>query len=137
MHEQAPELIELIQNELAGIDAQFQFWITITFAVVVASHFARGQLGPVVRISIAALYALAVLLLASRMGSHIQSAQYLASVLAGLGVDDPRFSAPPSAPLVGVLRWSLLVLGSLAAVVFILRGIPTAAGSRSSREDAV
>ena len=32
MSDKAAELIELVQNEIAGLDSQFEFWITVTFA---------------------------------------------------------------------------------------------------------
>ena len=118
MPEQAPELIELFQNELASIDSQFQFWITVTFAVVVASYLAREQLRTTLRVTLACLYLFAVLLLAFRLGGHVQAAGYLMSALAELGVSYPMGNAS----LIGWLRRVLMVAGSLAALFFILRG---------------
>ncbi len=130
MPELAPDLIELVQNEIAGIDAQFQFWITATFAVVVASHFARDQLGAALRICLAVLYILAVVLLMVRMGAHVEAANYLVSILADLQVDYPGLNPP-----IGWLRAVVMFLGSLAALLFILR-VPHSKGSAAPREDA-
>ncbi len=131
MPDNAPELIELFQNELAGIDSQFQFWITITFAVVVASHLARDQLSKSLRSFIAILYALAVVLLGLRLGAHVQGAEYVFGVLSDLGVEYPR-GRPV---MIGWLRRVLVVLGSLGAIFFIAFG-PTGGAKSASSKDA-
>ncbi len=112
----ALELIGLMQNELAGIDTQFQFWLTITFAVVVASFMARGQLGITVRVVVAALYLLATALLSARSLGHVELAIYLGGVLTEHGIDAPQTFSN----LVGWLRRAVLTLGSISALIFIL-----------------
>jgi hypothetical protein len=120
----APQLIELLQNDLAGIDAQFEFWLTITFAVVVASHLARDQLTLPIRAAIAVLYSFAVVFLVSRLLGHVEGAQFISAALTDLGVDYPRSVTSLNAPLVGWLRRALMLAGSLAAIAFVLRGLP-------------
>ena len=111
------ELIGLFQTELAGIDNQFQFWLTITFAAVVASFIARDLLGTTTRGLLALGYLLGTALLALRAGGHVESAMYLMGLLSERGVDLPiGFSS-----VIGWLRRSVTLLGTIAALVFILR----------------
>jgi hypothetical protein len=60
------ELAELFFIAESAIDAQFQFWIAITFAVIVANFVAGRRLSKRSRSVIALLYALAVVVLVSR-----------------------------------------------------------------------
>ena len=117
MPEQAPELIELIQNSYAAVDMQFQYWLTITFAAVVASFLARNQLNLVLRIALASLYGLATLQIVLVSMAHLESGSFLADALNDLGVE------PPGTYLsaVGLVRRSLVGFGSIATIVFILR----------------
>jgi hypothetical protein len=126
MPEQAPELIELIQNHFAALDLQFQYWLTITFAAVVASFLARDQLTTTVRFALAILYVLSVVQIVLVSMAHLEQAAFLRSALADLGVE---FSGT-FLPAVGLVRRSVLGLGSIAATVFILR--PALAGSNRS-----
>jgi hypothetical protein len=81
MNEQVREPIEFLQENLAAIDSQFEFWLTITFAVVVASFLARDQLSRALRVSVATLYLLAVVMLALRMAHHANVGFVLASTI--------------------------------------------------------
>lgn len=117
MPEQAPELIELIQNSFAAVDLQFQYWLTITFSAVVASFLARNHLGTGLRFALATLYALSALQILLVSLSHLENGSFLAGALADLGVDPPRTYLPA----VAVIRRLVFGLGTLTAIVFILR----------------
>jgi len=118
MPEHVPETIELLQNSMSAIDAQFQLWLTITFAAVVASFLARDQLSRVLRLTLATLYLLSVGLLALRMAYHFEVGQYLATAL----LRDISDAGPPGTyvRVIGWLRSLVMILGTLSATLFIL-----------------
>ena len=117
MPEQAPELIELIQNSFAAVDLQFQYWLTITFSAVVASFLARNHLGTGLRFALATLYALSALQILLVSLAHLEHGSFLAGALADLGVNPPTTFLPA----VAVIRRLVFGLGTLAGIVLILR----------------
>ena len=53
------DLLNLLLTQRASIDLQFQFWLSITFAVIVAGFVAGRRLDLKLRLLAAALYVLA------------------------------------------------------------------------------
>ena len=135
MHEQAPELIELIQNSYAAVDLQFQYWLTITFAAVVASFLARNQLNLGLRLALVSLYALSALQIVLVSMAHLEYGSFLAAALQDLGVSPPITYLPA----VGLVRRSVVGFGTIATIVFILRpdflGLVDSGPSVDSREE--
>lgn len=126
MPEQAPQLIELIQNSYAAVDLQFQYWLTITFSAVVASFLARNHLGTGLRLALAALYTLSVLQILLVSFAHLEQVSFLSGVLEDMGVNRPSTYLAA----VGVIRRLTVGIGTLAAIIFILRpGMVDKAGS--------
>ena len=56
------ELIEIAQLFRDSLDAQFQYWLTTTFAVIVASFIAREKLDKKLRAVVSILYIVASIL---------------------------------------------------------------------------
>lgn len=54
------ELIEIYLMAQAHVDAQFQYWLSVSFAVIVASFVAGDRLSLKIRMWLAGLYMLAV-----------------------------------------------------------------------------
>ncbi len=117
MPEYASDLFALFQTAVAGIDSQFEFWLTITFALVVSTFFAGHILTRRVRIMIAGLYLLSVILVSLQLAFHYQQASYLASLLVDIGLEVPHTDAV-WADAVRILVFSI---GSLAAIVFVVQ----------------
>ena len=59
------ELHELVRLSEATIDSQFQFWLTVTFATIVATFAARNLLSRKLRLIVSALYLLSTVFFAS------------------------------------------------------------------------
>lgn len=108
------ELVNLSFARETVIDAQFQFWLTITFAVLVAQFVAGKRLGTTARIAIASLYACAVVVLVSRGYYAAAEANMLRQELQRVGV--PLIT--PNVTLVA--RLVLLSLGTMGTLVFLL-----------------
>ena len=110
------ELIALYEAVTGGINAQFELWLTITFAVIIASHLAGHRLSRSFKYLIASLYsAVSVLLFLMLLGALQFSAQFDAIAL----------GTSNSGNLVGVisvLRTAVWIFGSVATLIFIFRG---------------
>ena len=64
------ELIyQVLYDSLALADSILQIWITITFAVIVATYFAGGRVGHVMHRLVSSLYGLYAVILITRYGS--------------------------------------------------------------------
>lgn len=116
MSEQTLALVENYQSTLDGIDAQFEFWLTLTFAVVVASFLAHNQISSRLRWAVASLYLLTVVLVALRTAHHMEVARFIAELI--LAAED----GPPLSMgrVIWYFRPLIFVLGTIAAVVFVL-----------------
>ena len=108
------ELTELVFTRESVIDGQFQFWITITFAVIVANFVAGNRLSRRSRFVIALLYALAVVVLSSRW-------YYVAVEVTTLRRQLDELGFVINFPWVTVIsRVVLVMLGTAATVIFLL-----------------
>jgi len=117
MPEQASDLFALLQTAAAGIDSQFEFWLTLTFALLVSTFLAGGVLTRGARIAIAVLYVLSVYLVWLQQMFHVEQGRYLISLLADLGVETPLAIGE----LADRIRAVIFFVGSFSAVVFVLR----------------
>ena len=108
------ELAELFFIRESAIDDQFQFWISITFAVIVANFVGSKRLSPRARVVIALLYTLAVVVLVSRM-------YYVAIQLIQFREQLEAIGVVINFPIVTVYsRGVLVALGTSASIVFLL-----------------
>lgn len=107
------ELIELLQNESASIDMQFQLWITITTAVVIASFAARDNLSLSLKLFIASMYTLAVTALMLRYANDASQFIFLKMELSNRGVEYPTIGD------LRLIRGLVYSIGSLATLLFV------------------
>ena len=107
------ELIALLQSESASIDMQFQLWITITTAVVIAGYSVRNLLSSMMRIFIAVMYALAAATIAFRYANDASQFIFLKNELSSRGVDYPTVID------LRILRALIFSCGTIATLVFI------------------
>jgi hypothetical protein len=108
------DLLPLFFDVNQDIDTQFQFWISITFAVLVASFVADERLSRVERRVIMALYLIAATIVLMRYNSAIAHQQQVLDLFTANGL------VPPERPVVaGLLRQILFTLGSLIAAASV------------------
>lgn len=107
------ELIQLLQNESASIDTQFQLWTTITSAVLIASFAARLHLSFPLKTVIAVMYLLASATIVLRYANDASQFEFLMGELRNRGVDYPSFID------LRVLRVPVYSVGTLATVAFL------------------
>ena len=107
------ELLELILMSEESIDTQFQFWLTTTFATIIASFAARDLLNRSMRMLISALYLSATFVFASRWYYEGVDLFRYGEMLDGLGFQS---EVPVATAFSRVL---LMSLGTLATIYFV------------------
>jgi hypothetical protein len=110
----AAELTELWLMSQSEINAQFEFWLTVSFAVIVASFIGRKRLNRNLRFVVALLYSLAVIVFVSRWYYAVGEAQMFRAALleSGVALSTPWITA--------IARVTLVALGTLTALIFLL-----------------
>ena len=110
------ELIQLYDVATGIVSAQFELWLTITFAVIIASYIAGHRLARSLQYLIAALYtAVSVLLFLMLLGA-VQFSQQFDALNVGASSENNLVVA------IVVLRISVWVLGTVASIVSIFMG---------------
>lgn len=109
------ELIELTLSATDHIYAQFQFWLSITFALIAACFIAREQLGSRVRIALGILYFATTLLIARRLIASGLNATVLTNEIHAR--DIVWYSE--ATVWIGVYQMGLIVFGVSAALWFL------------------
>jgi hypothetical protein len=108
------ELTELYFLRESDLEIQFQFWLYVTFAAVVASFAAGRHLNKKLRYVTALLYALAVAVIATRWYYYSLDVLMFRTELEESGVElavaEPTY----------ILRILLVALGTSAALMFML-----------------
>jgi len=117
------ELILLYDVVTGSVNAQFELWLTITFAVIIASYLAGHRLARSLQYLIATLYAAVSVLLFLMLLGAVQFSQQF---------DALNLSASSESKLtlaIVVLRTSAWILGTIATIVFIFKGHKDDAGT--------
>jgi hypothetical protein len=110
------EFIELIGVTTTSINSQFELWLTVTFAVIVASYLAGHRLSTGLRYLIATLYSLVSVLLGLMLLQAVQTADFLlGEKLTAIAWSDPLRVT------IATLRFVVWGLGTIATLVFIFR----------------
>ncbi len=109
------ELLSMLLQIHADMDAQFQFWISISFAVLIASFVAGEKLSPAGRVVIALLYVSAIAVFVMRYERAFDYFQYVLELYETTGVANPR-----SGVGIGPLRRTVFLLGSVVTALSIL-----------------
>ena len=111
------ELLELILLHESVIDSQLQFWMTATFAIVVASFAARDVLTHRMRLIVSGLYLVATFVFASRWLYAVLDILVYATALSDIGI---TMLPAPWATIVG--RIVLMSFGTLMTLYFVIVG---------------
>lgn len=112
------QILELFLQVNADIDTQFQVWISITFAVLVASFVAGDRLKRGARFGLALLYLCAAWVLFIRYLRAGTYLEYVVSLYAAYEVRPPTLVG--ASPTAGLLRTTLFTFGSAVAALSVL-----------------
>ena len=110
------EYVETYFLATSAVDAQWQYWVSITFAVIVATFVGAERLSLRTRYLIAALYLVATVVLGSRA---ILYGVTLAGSLEILQQSSVTDIFPPPNLIAGVSRM-LMVIGGVSATLWFL-----------------
>ncbi len=110
------ELIQLYDAVSGNVNTQFELWITITFAVIIASYIAGHRLVKSLRYLIATLYTAVSALLILMLIRAVQFPQQFDVMIFGASSTSNVVTA------IVVLRTAVWVLGTIATIVFIFKG---------------
>jgi len=110
------ELIQLYDVVTSSVNAQFELWLTITFAVIIASYIAGHRLAKSLQYLIAILYTAVSALLFLMLVGAVQFSEQFDALTAGTS------SASDVVGTIVVLRTSVWILGTIATIVFIFKG---------------
>jgi hypothetical protein len=118
MHEDLTneELIQLYDVVTGSVNAQFELWLTITFAVIIASYLAGHRLARLLQYLMATLYTAVSVLLYLMLVGAVQFSQQFDAMNVGLSSESSLVLA------IVVLRTLVWVLGTIATNVFIFKG---------------
>jgi len=108
------ELIALLRETALTISQDFEFFVTATFAVILASYAAGEKLKPMARIAIAVLYLGSATMFFLRYQNLIEQAQFLGEGLSAMGSEFPRTQYINA---VTTVRRLIVGFGTVAAVV--------------------
>jgi len=113
------ELIMTLKETSAGIAQDFEFFLTMTFALIVVSYSVGERLGAVPRFVISVLYLATVLLVFVRYQGQVTQAQYAIASLSDIK------SSYPALDVLTVMwvRRFLFLVGAVAAVYALFKPI--------------
>jgi hypothetical protein len=112
------QLLQLFLEVNSDIDTQFQVWVSITFAVLVASFVAGHRLSRFARVGLVALYLCAAAVLLIRYGRAGSYLSYVIELYAQYEIVPPAALSVSGAA--GLLRITLFTLGSFVAALSVL-----------------
>jgi len=107
------EILQLMIEHEQLIDSQLEFWLTVTFATIVASFVGKSALTKTMRRIITGLYLIASVVFVSRMFYEAQDLLGYMNLLEARGV---LFNIPY---VTGIARYILIILGVSATVYFV------------------
>ena len=110
-------ILEYLAFATSHVDSQFEYWLTITFAAIVAGAVAGPRLDRKVRLFLVVLYLLATTLLTLEYLGAAQQVVQLVSILADRGMTQ---SGVNFGPYQFVVRWLLFLAGTIGTCWFLL-----------------
>ena len=110
------ELVEIIFLARSEMDLQLQYWLSVTFAVVVAAFVAGERLTPMLRYLVTTLYVLATVALTSTFYNSSMTSRQARELLG-----EAAAIIPAGTQVMVISRALLFGLGSAAAIYFLLR----------------
>lgn len=113
------EIVELAILSLSQVDAQFQYWISASFAVIVASYLVGEDVTPIIRRAIAALYFFVSLIFFFRF--FVQGRNSIVLIIEAANRGFP-WASQPLGLYFGFLRPGVMLAGTAITIWFALVG---------------
>ena len=126
------QLLQLIDITINRLESVFQFWLSATFAAIVASHLASDRLTKAYAIMLTGLYLVFTFSVVVRMMAFRETLERYLSQVAEIRGDSLGSSV---VGLVNASIWATVILATLATVVFIWHSYLTAGNGQASVDD--
>lgn len=114
------ELLDLLRAANEGVDSNFQFWLSATFAILMAFFFAGDRIVGYIRWAIVLLYVASTILFVFRILDAGQLATRARSALEELGSDFLIIGSDSSAIVIGGSFMLIILLGTIATIYFCI-----------------
>ena len=126
------QLLQLIDITINRLESVFQFWLSATFAAIVASHLASDRLTRAYASMLTGLCLVFTFSVVVRMMAFRDTLERYLSQVAEIRGDSLGSSV---VGLVNASIWATVILGTLATVVFIWHSYLTAGNGQASVDD--
>lgn len=123
------QLLQLIDITINRLESVFQFWLSATFAAIVASHLASDRLTKAYASMLTGLYLVFTFSVVVRMMAFRETLERYLFQVAEIRGDSLGSSV---VGLVNASIWATVILGTLATVVFIWHSYLTAGNGQAS-----
>ena len=110
------ETLQMINLSIDRLESVFQFWLSATFAAIVASHLAAEKLTKIYASVLTALYVIFTFSVIVRSMAWSDALERYSQMLRTLRND---LSEPATLNLVSGSIWATIILGTSATVFFI------------------
>ena len=123
----------MINLSIDRLESVFEFWLSATFAAIVASHLAGEKLTKIYAGMLTSIYLIFTFSVVVRSMAWSDALERYSKMLRTLRGD---LSESPTLDLVNVSIWATIILGTLVTVIFIWHAYTTnkTAGSVISSE---
>jgi phosphatidylserine synthase len=115
------ELLELLRGANDRVDSNFQFWISASFAVLMAFYFAAGKIRGFIKWTVLILYALSSMLFVFRIQATGRMATNIRGSLEAMNSEYLTVGAVAAARFIGTPLMLITFLGTQATAYFCIR----------------
>ena len=126
------QLLQLIDITINRLESVFQFWLSATFAAIVASHLASHWLTKAYASMLTGLYLVFTFSVVVRMAAFRETLERYLLQVAEMRGDSLGSSV---VGLVNTSIWATVILGTLATVIFIWHSYLTTGNGQVSIDD--
>jgi hypothetical protein len=126
------QLLQLIDITINRLESVFQFWLSATFAAIVASHLANDRLTKAYASMLTGLYLVFTFSVVVRMMAFRETLERYLFQVAEIRGNSLGSSV---VGLVNASIWATVILGTLATVVFIWHSYLTTGNGQASVDD--
>ena len=126
------QLLQLVDITIHRLESVFQFWLSATFAAIVASHLASDRLTKAYASMLTGLYLVFTFSVVVRMMAFRETLERYLFEVAEMRGDSLGSSV---VGLVNTSIWATVILGTLATVVFIWHSYMTTGNRQASIDD--
>lgn len=114
------ELLELLRTSNESVDSNFQFWLSSSFAVLMAFFFAGKKIVGYIKWAVVLLFVASTMLFTYRIQASGRVATRAREALEEVGSDFLTIGSDASAIIIAGSFMAIILLGTVATVYFCL-----------------